>query len=206
MYGEQNVTIRYRAVQVLWKLVGRLVQVLAVDHPRRGRILLLCTDLDLPPLEVIRIYSRRFKIEVSFKQAVHKVGAFSYHFWMRDMERLHHGDGNQYLHRRFRTHREQVMRKLAANERHILLGLIAQGFLQYLALSKPVEVLEHFGSWLAHHENRCHALGGGGGFRPAAFPAGLSPEFAIHALPEEIPPYILAPIIQALFTGLADAA
>ena len=142
-YGEQHVTLRYRAVQVLWRPVGRLVQVVAVDNPRRGRILLLCTDLELSPLEVIRLYSRRFKIEVSFKQAAHQVGAFAYHFWMRDMQPIRRGDGNQYLHRRSPAYREQVRRKLAAYERHMLLGLIAQGLLQYLAVSKPAAVWQH---------------------------------------------------------------
>jgi hypothetical protein len=147
-YGEKDVILRYRTVQVMWRPVGRLVQVVAVDNPRRGRILLLCTDLELPPLEVIRLYSRRYKIEVGFKQAIHQVGAFAYHFWMRDMQPLRRGDGNQHLHRRSPDYRRKVMRKLAAYERHILLGLISQGLLQYLAVSRPAEVWRHFGSWM----------------------------------------------------------
>ena len=205
-YGEKNVTIRYRAVQVLWKPVGRLVQVVAVDHPRRGRILLLCTDLDLPPLEVIRLYSRRFKIEVSFKQAVHKVGAFAYHFWMRDMERLHHGDGNQYLHRRSPTYREQVRRKLAAYERHILLGLIAQGLLQYLAVSKPVEVWQHFGSWLRTMKTEATPSEA---VVASALRHSLGDFLSNLPLTHYLKKFLsnkLAPKIQAIFTDLADAA
>ena len=34
---------------------------------------------------VIRLYGVRFKIEVAFKQAVHTVGTFAYHFWMAAM-------------------------------------------------------------------------------------------------------------------------
>jgi hypothetical protein len=31
---------------------------------------------------VVRIYGVRFKIEVTFKHAVHSVGTWCYHFWM----------------------------------------------------------------------------------------------------------------------------
>ena len=147
-YGEKDIHIRYRSAQVLWRPAGCLIQVVAVIHPNRGRILLLCTDLELSPLEVIRLYSRRFKIEVGFKQAVHQVGTFTYHFWMRGMDRIRRGDGNQYLHRRSKVYRQQVLRKIAAYERYMLLGLISQGLLQYLALAKPAMVWKHFGSWM----------------------------------------------------------
>jgi len=31
----------------------------------------------------MRSYGLRFKIELTFKQAVRQIGAFGYHFWMR---------------------------------------------------------------------------------------------------------------------------
>ena len=45
------------------------------------------------------------------------------------------GSGKQYVQRKSEIYRAHVRRKLAAYERHIQLGLIAQGLLQYLALS-----------------------------------------------------------------------
>ena len=52
-----------------------LVRFAMVHHPRRGTILLMCTDLTLPPLDIIQINGLRFKIEVSFKQALRVIGA-----------------------------------------------------------------------------------------------------------------------------------
>jgi hypothetical protein len=38
----------------------------------------MSTDLTLSPLDIIRICGLRLKIEVSFKQALHVLGAYAY--------------------------------------------------------------------------------------------------------------------------------
>lgn len=67
----------------------------------------------------------RFKIEVSFKQALHTVGAWADHFWMTDMRPIRRGHGKQFLHRQTDDYRRSVRRKLAAYHRRIQLGLVA---------------------------------------------------------------------------------
>jgi hypothetical protein len=177
VYGEDNVTLRYRVHDLLWRPAGRLVRFVVAVHPTRGSCILMCTDTSLSAVDIIHLYGLRFKIECSFKQAVRQIGTFAYHFWMKDMTPLRHHNGNQYLHRKSADYRDRVKRKMRAYHAFIQAGVVAQGLLQYLALVAPKLVWDSFGSWLRT-------------IRPGIAPS----EFVVaNALRQTLPDFLLAP-------------
>jgi hypothetical protein len=148
VYGENNVTLRYRCLDLIWRPAARIVRFVIVCHPHRGTIFLLSTDLTLAPLEILMLYGYRFRIELGFRQAVHVLGAYAYHFWMYGMKPLKRGGGDQYLHRTSDAYRAAIRRKMAAFHVHVQLGCIAQGLLQHLSINYTAEVWLCFRSWL----------------------------------------------------------
>jgi len=177
VYGEKNVVIKYRCVDLLWRPVGQLVRFVLVKHPSRGMLILLCTNLDIEPLSVIRIYGLRFKIEVSFKQALHTLAAYGYHFWMKDMKPIKWGDGDQRLNNATTHYKEAVARKLAAYSRYIQLACVLQGLLQHLAVNFRTTVWAQFRSWLRT-------------MRPDLVPSEM---VVAHALRTSLPEFLMDP-------------
>jgi len=147
LYGEK-VKIKYRVCDMLWRPAAGLIRVVAVDHPTKGRFILMSTDTSLDAKEIIQAYTYRFKIEFGFKQATQLLKTMSYHFWMRKMDPIRRGNGDQYLHHKTAQYREQIKRKLHAYHVYIMAGIVAQGLLQYLSVVYPEAVWRSFGSWL----------------------------------------------------------
>lgn len=148
IYGEKKVLLQYRVFDMCWKPVGRLVRFVLVIHPTRGRKIIMSTDTSLDAMKIIEIFGIRFKIEVSFKQAVHTLGTYAYHFWFRPMRPHRQNALNQYLNSRPEPYRSKMLRKIHAYHCFIQLGFIAQGILQILAINCTPTVWKSFGSWI----------------------------------------------------------
>jgi len=146
--GEKDVLIKFVAKDLLWRRAGVMVRFVAAIHPTKGNILLMSTDLSQSAMEIIELYSLRFKIELSFKQAIREVGAYSYHFWMKNMKKINRDGKKQYLHKETKKYRKAVLRKIDAYHRFVQIGIIAQGLLQYLACCHTKLVWKTFGSWI----------------------------------------------------------
>jgi len=175
VYGEENVMVRYRSLDLLWRAAGRIVRFVIVHHPERGTIFLVSTDLTLQALQILELYGHRFKIELGFRQAVHVLGSYAYHFWMKGMKPTGKSSGNQHLHRATEEYRKATRRKLTAYHLYIQLACIAQGLQIHLAGNHSVTVWNHFRGWLRtmHFHRPPSEL-----IVASALQSGLSPFFA----------------------------
>ena len=146
--GEDDVVLLFRQVDLLIKPNASLLRFVIACHPTKGVILLTSTDLTLAPEDIIRIYALRFKIEIGFKDAIHNIGTFNYHFWMSQMKRLPRRPKKQYLHHVTTEYRQAIRRKVAAYHRFMQAGTIAHGIMIGLAVLYPVVVWQNFNSWM----------------------------------------------------------
>lgn len=140
--------IKIRVIDLLWRPIGDIVRFVLVIHPTFGNTIYMTTDTELQGIDIIKLYGLRFRIEVSFKQAIHVVGVYAYHFWMKAMKPIHRGSGDQYLHHQSEEYRTAVRRKMAAYNLHLQVGVVAQGIMNCLAIIKPKEIWASFGSWI----------------------------------------------------------
>jgi len=148
VYGETDVLLEYRCLDLLWRPIGRLVRFVIVKHPTRGTIILMSTHTLLSPLDIISLYGYRFKIETGFRQAVHVIGSYSYHFWMKSMSPINEKTGNQHIYNKSKKYQQAVLRKLNAYHCFVQIGCIAQGLLQHLSINFSSAVWKQFRSWL----------------------------------------------------------
>ena len=148
VYDETEVLVSLYAINLLWKPLKGMVRFVLVNHPTRGKAIFMSSDLTLDPLLVLRGYGYRFKIEVAFKSALHTIGAYTYHFWMKTMDPIKRYSGDQYMHKKTDEYRQAIRRKTKTFHVFIATGCIAQGLLLHLCMNHAELVWKKFGSWI----------------------------------------------------------
>ena len=145
MYGKDT-TVSYLCIDLYWKEFGDKIRFVLVRFSNKD-ILLMCSDLTWLPVDIIRAYSYRFKIEGCFKNLKQQIGSFCYHFWTSAMPKFsrHSVAVLASLLPRSKT---RIVQAFNAIEVFVNLSCIAMGILQILALYSPRAVWSHYSGWL----------------------------------------------------------
>lgn len=137
MYGEEE-QVEYLCLDLLWgiKLYKKLRFVLVKS--RRGRAILVSTDLDLSPELIIEAYAHRFKIEGMFREFKQQIGGFCYRFWTKAQPRLNRyrkqGAPDVLSTVTDKQLRKRILMTVEATERFVFFSCVAMGLVQMMAL------------------------------------------------------------------------
>jgi hypothetical protein len=139
IYGKKQ-TIRYFCQDLLWgkKLYQPLRFILTVLEDGTESIL-VSTDLTLSPVQIIKLYCYRFKIECAFRELKQVVAGFSYHFWSKVMPKLQRFKSNDINQTALENVSDPCQRRLIkstvkAIEGFVQLNIVALGLLQVIGL------------------------------------------------------------------------
>ena len=146
LYGRLT-RVSYQCVEFYWDNPDKPVKFVLTQFANGRQLILLCTDLELSAPEIIVAYSLRFKIEVTFRQLIHLLGGFAYHFWLKSIPSLPTWPSNLILSDYPQDIQTQILAKVEAFERFVTLNAIALGLLQVLSLEVPQAIWQYFPRW-----------------------------------------------------------
>jgi hypothetical protein len=144
-YGKSK-TIEYKCVDLLWRPIDDFVRFVCIKDGD-GKYVLMCSDLNLSPIDIITIYSHRCKIEVMFLFLKHLIGGFCYRFWTKSWPKLKRKKKSD-LPVLSESGLEKATQVVTAIERFVNIAGITLGLLQYLALTHAAEIWGSYHGWL----------------------------------------------------------
>ena len=146
-YGETK-RLEILCLDLVWQAIQEKLRFVLIKDDT-STFILICSDLNMSPEEIIELYACRFKIEVTFKMVKHIIGGLYYHFWTKawpdvvakaltvaDLE--HMNDKNKKL----------IAGAMNAIEGFVNIALIATGLLQILALQHADRILQLHHWWM----------------------------------------------------------
>jgi hypothetical protein len=147
LYGQAE-EVSITALDLIWKPTGGLIR-FVFAHTRLGPLVLMCSDLQQDPIEALQLYGARVRVEVMFDVLKNLIVAFCYRFWSKCLPRHSRTPkSNDTLQGPAATQAESVRSRWLACEGFVMLGAIAQGLLQLLAVKYPETVWAHFDAFL----------------------------------------------------------
>jgi hypothetical protein len=139
-------TVFFLCLDLIWKPIGEKVRfVLIIDGEQS--CILMCSDLTLSPQDIIKAYSYRFKIEVSFKVLKHLMGVFFYHFWTSVWPKIGKRVESD-LSSASADSERLIAQTTNAIEGFVNFGCIATGILQIIALNFHNTIWKSYRGWL----------------------------------------------------------
>ena len=137
LYGKKC-KARYYCIDLLWgQGLYQKLRFVLVEYDNKKSIL-ASTDLTISPLDIIKLYSYRFRIENMFRELKQEIGGFSYHFWTSAMPKLNHfkkkSDPDPISQVTDEHDRMRIIQSVRATEMYALLSSIAMGILRFLSI------------------------------------------------------------------------
>ena len=144
VYGETK-TLSILSLDLVWNDVLRFVLV----KDGKETFILICSDLTMAPEEIVSLYGKRFKIEVTFKMFKHVIGGFCYHFWTKawQVPKDEHFTLEQLVNVPQKTQR-LLVDAMNAVEAFVNFAMIAIGTLQMLAIEHAKEIQTRYRWWM----------------------------------------------------------
>jgi hypothetical protein len=140
-------TVSFLCLDLIWKPVGEKIRFVLVKDGTE-RFILMSTDLTLLAPDIIRAYSYRFKIEVSFKVLKHLMGAFFYRFWTSAWPRIGKQTSSDLSEIKDSRRQRLIQETTNAIEAFANFGCIATGILQIIALNFHQTIWRKYAGWL----------------------------------------------------------
>ena len=144
---QQQETVRYLVLDLIWKPAKGLVRFILIETPR-GRLILMSSDLTLSALQALSLYTARVRIESLFASVKNLLGGLAYHFWSKYLAPVSRRPTRGTHPSPVSTRPDRTANTLAAIEKFMALHLIVLGTLQLLAATCADAVREHARCWL----------------------------------------------------------
>lgn len=147
IYDEPR-TVLILCLDLFWKSFGDTLRFVLVQDGAQ-RFIVISSDLAMPPEEIVSLYSKRFKIEVSFKMIKHLIGGFDYHFWTKAWQIPKNKTlSNEDLKEMPQKTKQLITGAVNAVEAFVNMALIATGLLQVLAIENADYIQKRHCWWM----------------------------------------------------------